>query len=38
MPPTSVLEDPFLMGFLKWSEIEDLLCLEVFPRCHDMAS
>uniref|UniRef100_L7M3A9 Uncharacterized protein n=1 Tax=Rhipicephalus pulchellus TaxID=72859 RepID=L7M3A9_RHIPC len=30
MPLTSVLEDPFLMGFLKWSEIEDLLCLEVF--------
>ncbi|XP_075751972.1 uncharacterized protein LOC142817905 [Rhipicephalus microplus] len=30
MPPTSVLEDPFLMGLLKWSEIEDLLCLKVF--------
>ncbi|KAL1478794.1 hypothetical protein MTO96_034857 [Rhipicephalus appendiculatus] len=30
MPLTSVLEDPFLMGFLTWSEIEDLLCLEIF--------
>ncbi|KAH6928306.1 hypothetical protein HPB50_014115 [Hyalomma asiaticum] len=30
MPPRSVLEDPLLMSTLKWSEIEDLLCLEVF--------
>ncbi|XP_077555345.1 uncharacterized protein LOC144169840 [Haemaphysalis longicornis] len=30
MPLTSVLEDPFLLTSLKWSEIEDLLTLEVF--------
>ncbi|KAH6937489.1 hypothetical protein HPB50_000756 [Hyalomma asiaticum] len=30
MPLRSVLEDPFLMSFLKWSEIEDLLCSELF--------
>ncbi|XP_075539944.1 uncharacterized protein LOC142574822 [Dermacentor variabilis] len=30
MPPRSVLEDTFLMSTLKWSEIEDLLCQEVF--------
>ncbi|XP_070384926.1 uncharacterized protein [Dermacentor albipictus] len=29
MSQKSVLEDPFLMSTLKWSEIEDLLCLEV---------
>lgn len=30
MPLTSVLQDPFLLNSLKWSEIEDLLTLEVF--------
>lgn len=30
MSLTSVLEDPLLLSSLKWSEIEDLLCLEVF--------
>lgn len=28
--PRSILEDPFLMSTLKWTEIEDILCLEVF--------
>ncbi|XP_077506971.1 uncharacterized protein LOC144116141 [Amblyomma americanum] len=28
--PKSILQDPLLLSQLKWSEIEDLLCLEVF--------
>ncbi|XP_077517212.1 uncharacterized protein LOC144128038 [Amblyomma americanum] len=28
--PKSILQDPLLLSRLKWSEIEDLLCLEVF--------
>lgn len=30
MPSRSVLEDTFLMSTLKWADIEDLLCQEVF--------
>ncbi|XP_072142310.1 uncharacterized protein [Dermacentor andersoni] len=28
--PKSIIQDPLLLSRLKWSEIEDLLCLEVF--------
>ncbi|KAK8780176.1 hypothetical protein V5799_018485 [Amblyomma americanum] len=30
--PKSILQDPLLLSQLKWSEIEDLLCLEVFGQ------
>ncbi|KAH7979085.1 hypothetical protein HPB49_008048 [Dermacentor silvarum] len=39
MPPRSVLEDTFLMSTLKWADIEDLLCQEVFQyTCRDLLS